>query len=151
MERHMSTSEARKIAQDLIAKHWDTLAHYRVTFDGAKRRAGQCDYRKRVISLSKYLLAQRSYEESLNTITHEIAHAIVGPKHGHDYVWSRKHRELGGDGQRCFAHVDEKAPWIGTCSHGKRATRYRAPQRLEGWRCRCPQGSTPVVWERNAA
>src|SRR5215471_13596338 len=36
-----------------------------------------------------------------NTMTHEIAHAIVGPNHGHDQVWTEKHLEMGGDGQPC--------------------------------------------------
>ncbi|WRQ08712.1 SprT-like domain-containing protein [Mycobacterium phage miche] len=145
--RPMSPYEAQRITLDLILQHPKELGGYTVKLDNAKRRAGQCNHGLRVISLSKYLMAQRSYEDTHNTITHEIAHALVGPGHRHDAVWSRKHRELGGDGKRCFEHTDEKTPWVGRCPHGKEFGRYRAPKRLEGWRCKCP-GSGAVVWSR---
>uniref|UniRef100_A0AAU8GPH3 SprT-like protease n=1 Tax=Mycobacterium phage Stink TaxID=3136630 RepID=A0AAU8GPH3_9VIRU len=150
MTRTMTVTEAREITQELIRTHWDQLAHYRVAFDNARRRAGLCNYRTRTISLSRHLLALRSYEDTMQTITHEIAHAIVGPGHGHDHVWARKHRELGGNGQRCFEMegIDPTAPWIGTCAHGKEFARYRAPQTNRIWTCRCRQGSSIVTWKR---
>ncbi|USL89207.1 SprT-like protease [Mycobacterium phage Poompha] len=148
LTRTMTATQARELTQDLLHEHG--LKGWAFKFDNAKRRAGQCSYSARTISLSRHLLAQRSYEDTLNTITHEVAHALVGAGHGHDQVWARKHRELGGDGRRCFEMegVDPTAPWVGTCGHGKQFARYRQPKRLEGWRCRCRQGSSPVVWER---
>ncbi|ASR85962.1 SprT-like protease [Mycobacterium phage Peanam] len=143
---HMSMAEARRIAEALIAEHG--LVGWTVTFDNARRRAGVCKYGTRTIGLSKPLMAQRSYADTWMTITHEIAHALVGHSHGHDAVWAAKHRQLGGNGKRCFEHLDETAPWMGTCDHGKKFARYRAPKRLDGWRCKCPAGSSPVVWER---
>ncbi|AHB79612.1 SprT-like protease [Mycobacterium phage Validus] len=142
---HMSMAEARRIATDLIAEHG--LTGWTVTFDNARRRAGVCKYGTRTIGLSKPLMAQRSWDDTWMTITHEVAHALVGHSHGHDAVWAAKHRSLGGNGKRCFEHLDETAPWMGTCSHGKKFARYRAPKRLDGWRCKCPAGSSPVVWE----
>ncbi|AVO22476.1 SprT-like protease [Mycobacterium phage KittenMittens] len=148
LTRTMTATQARELTQDLLHEHG--LKGWAFKFDNAKRRAGQCSYSARTISLSRHLLAQRSYEDTLNTITHEVAHALVGAGHGHDQVWARKHRELGGDGRRCFEMegIDPTAPWVGTCGHGKQFARYRQPKRLEGWRCRCRQGSSPVVWER---
>ncbi|QWS69361.1 SprT-like protease [Mycobacterium Phage PeaceMeal1] len=148
LTRTMTATQARELTQDLLHEHG--LKGWAFKFDNAKRRAGQCSYSARTISLSRHLLAQRSYEDTLNTITHEVAHALVGAGHGHDQVWARKHRELGGDGRRCFEMegVDPTAPWVGTCGHGKQFARYRQPKRLEGWRCRCRSGSSPVVWER---
>ncbi|AJD82496.1 SprT-like protein [Mycobacterium phage Sheen] len=142
----MTPARALGITQGLLRDHG--LKGWRVQFDNAKRRAGQCNYRLSVISLSRPLMARRSYQDTMNTITHEIAHALVGPNHGHDAVWARQHKALGGDGKRCFEtdDVDLTAPWIGTCEHGKQFARYRRPKRLEGWRCRCPQGSSSVVW-----
>ncbi|QKO02473.1 SprT-like protease [Mycobacterium phage DroogsArmy] len=144
----MTPAEALGITTNLLRQHG--LKGWLVQFDNAKRRAGQCNYRLRVISLSKHLMARRSYRDTMNTITHEIAHALT-PGQGHGYRWVRQHQALGGDGKRCFQSddVDLSAPWIATCGHGKQFARYRRPKRLEGYRCRCSQGSTPVVWTNN--
>ncbi|QJD50378.1 SprT-like protease [Mycobacterium phage MarkPhew] len=144
---HMGMGEARRIATDLIAQHG--LVGWVVTFDNARRRAGVCKYGPKTIGLSKPLMAQRSYDDTMQTITHEIAHALVGHAHGHDAVWAAKHRSLGGNGKRCFDHLDETAPWMGTCSHGKRFAKYRQPKRLDGWRCKCAgTAGSPIVWAK---
>jgi len=136
--------QALRLARGLMDDHG--LGDWTVTLDNALTRAGQCRYAEREISLSKPLMADRSHEETLDTILHEMAHALVGHAHGHDEVWAAKHRALGGNGQRCFAYTDDASPWVGECGHGVQISRYREPKRLYGWRCRCPQGSTPVVW-----
>ncbi|ASR85292.1 SprT-like protease [Mycobacterium phage SirPhilip] len=143
---HMGMTEARRIATALLAEHG--LTGWAVTFDNARRRAGVCKYTSRTIGLSKPLMAQRSYDDTMQTITHEIAHAIVGHSHGHDAVWAAKHRQLGGNGQRCFEHLDETAPWMGTCSHGKKFARYRQPKNLTGWRCKCTASGSPITWAK---
>lgn len=144
---HMSTVEARRIAAELFERHG--LQGWRFTLDSARRRAGVCKYRERVVSLSYELLLQRPYEDTLNTITHEVAHAIVGHAAGHGPVWRRKHIELGGNGDRCHTHVDQTAPYIGTCGHGNTFARYRKPK--YGWdslQCRGHGRSTPITWVR---
>lgn len=142
----MGISDAHRITQDLLTQHG--LIGWHVTFDNRRRRAGACSYAKRTILLSRPLMAQRSYADTHDTITHEVAHALT-QGHNHDHVWAAKHRELGGNGARCFEHVDSDAPWIGTCGHGKQFAKYRAPKRLDGWRCRCVRGGSPIVWARN--
>ncbi|QZD97061.1 SprT-like protease [Mycobacterium phage Drake94] len=149
LTRTMTITQARELTQDLLHEHG--LHGWTVRFDNAKRRAGQCSYSARTISLSRHLLAQRSFEDSHNTITHEIAHALVGPGHGHNLVWVRKHRELGGDGKRCFETegIDPTAPWVGTCAKGKQYARYRQPKRLDGWQCKCGGGPRhSLTWEK---
>ncbi|AYR01143.1 SprT-like protease [Mycobacterium phage LeMond] len=143
---HMGMSEARRIASDLIAQHG--LVGWVVTFDNARRRAGVCKYGPKTISLSKPLMQQRSYDDTMQTITHEVAHALVGHAAGHGPVWAAKHRSLGGNGLRCFDHLDETAPWMGTCDHGKRFAKYRQPKRLDGWRCKCTGTGSPIVWAK---
>lgn len=151
----MTTHEAAKITRELLARHG--LTGWTVTFGNAKHRAGVCSYAKRTIGLSRFVMAVRSHEETLMTITHEVAHAIVGAGHGHDRVWALKHRELGGNGKRCYDSAEVRhaaaavALWVGTCDHGQSFPRHRAPKRLEGWKCRCAGGSSPVVWSRRRA
>jgi predicted SprT family Zn-dependent metalloprotease len=140
---HMSQSTARRLTAKALRDHG--LIEWQVTFNRMRTTAGQCRHGAKAIDLSLYLMAQRSFEDTLQTITHEVAHALT-PGHNHDYVWQRKHRELGGNGLRCFAHVDKQAPWQGSCDRcGRHAERYRAPRTLVGWRCRC---SAPWTWEK---
>ncbi len=66
------------------------------------RRAGQCNYRDKTIKLQPVFAQLNSVERVTNTILHEIAHGIMGPKHGHNKFWKRKAIEIGCDGQRCY-------------------------------------------------
>jgi hypothetical protein len=49
------------------------------------------------------------------TILHEIAHALVGPKHGHDKFWKLKARELGCSAKRCHSLEFSKYKWVRFC------------------------------------
>ena len=138
----MSVGAAQRLTNRLLIDKG--LTGWTIRFNTARRTAGTCNHAQRVITLSKYLLAQRSYEDSLQTITHEVAHALT-PGHSHDYVWQRKHREMGGNGQRCFAHVDPKAPYSVTCCE-QTYTRYRAVP--TGCRHRCPRCRGIITFER---
>ena len=61
-----------------------------------------------------------------DTILHEIAHALVGPSHGHNAIWRRKAREIGCSAMRCHNLTFTKARWIMTCPNGCFAVeRYR--------------------------
>ncbi|UOW93145.1 SprT-like protease [Mycobacterium phage NoShow] len=134
-QAHMGRHDAMRITQDLLRQHG--LDGWHLTFDNSRRRAGACNYTYRRIQLSLPLMAQRSWADTHMTITHEIAHALT-PGHKHDQVWAAKHRELGGNGQRCFEHADDTAPWIGTCAHGKQFSKYRAPKHPDAqYRCKC--------------
>ncbi len=73
-----------------------------------------------------------SEDEVLDTILHEIAHALVGPQHGHDAVWRAKAREIGCSGERCVSSDSARVPgdWVGRCPAGHEKHRHRAPTRL---------------------
>lgn len=66
---------------------------------------GQCNPRKRLIQLSRDHILRDVYETILDTLLHEIAHALVGCNHGHDKVWQRKAMELGA---RPTSHKDRE-------------------------------------------
>jgi hypothetical protein len=87
------------------------------------------------------LTALHDEREVRDTILHEIAHALVGPSHGHDAVWRRQALAIGSSGQRCVSS-DAPAvagPWVGTCPSGHTATRHRQPVRVQS--CgRCSRG-----------
>lgn len=126
----MELREAFAMAEELLGEHG--LDGWRVTFDGAKRRAGVCRFEQRVIGLSAPLTRVHTRDEVRDTVLHEIAHALVGPRHGHDRVWRATALRIGSSGHRC---IDTESPrvvgaWIGVCSAGHVKDRHRRPERV---------------------
>ncbi|MDG2199455.1 MAG: SprT-like domain-containing protein [SAR324 cluster bacterium] len=99
------------IAHELFEKGW------RFSFDRAKRRAGSCKFSKKAITLAKAYAEQEDLKEIKNTILHEIAHALVGPKHGHNDIWKQKALEIGCDAERCHYVFFSKPRYKLTCSN----------------------------------
>lgn len=126
----MDLHGALALARELVDEHG--LRGWRVRLDRAKTRAGACHYGTREISLSQHLTRLHDVDEVRNTILHEIAHALVGPRHGHDAVWRAKALALGCSGERCLESDAPvvKAPWQGRCPGGHVVHRHRRPSRV---------------------
>ena len=126
--------EARRLATGLMARHG--LTGWRLVFDNAKTRAGVCRYDRKEIGLSGPLISLYAREQVTETVLHEIAHALAGPRHGHDRVWRATARRIGCSGQRCLP-VDApsvEGPWVGICPAGHRTTAHRRPIRVKSCR-----------------
>lgn len=94
------------------------LGDWHFKLDNSPRRFGCCKYRTRTISISTKLALLNSEKEVLNTILHEIAHALVGSHNAHNYIWRQKAIEIGCNGNRCCDTTKVIAPpkkYIGTC------------------------------------
>ena len=113
---HRPLAEAIETATELMRQHG--LIGWRIKLDHARRRAGQCDYNTKVISLSRLYVRAADKDHIRDTILHEIAHALVGPSHGHDAVWRKKAREIGCTAARCHNLNFSKARWIMKCPNG---------------------------------
>lgn len=115
-------------ATTLMDKHNLLASGWKFEFDNAKRRFGLCHFGTKTISLSKHLVKLNGIESVQNTILHEIAHALVGVKHGHDAVWRAKAIEIGCDGKCCYSREEVARPerkYIGTCPNGHTSERHR--------------------------
>lgn len=88
----MNAAEVQSFAQQLLREHG--LSGWRFCFDNARNRLGSCDYRRQVITLSRHLCGQ-GQQVVAETLLHEVAHALVGPGHGHDAVWQAQAIALG--------------------------------------------------------
>lgn len=107
----MELEHARELALDLMKQH-GLEYRFRFEFDNAKRRFGSCRFNPRFITLSKHLVQLNNYKVVRNVILHEIAHALVGPNNGHNWVWRQKAIEIGCDGERCY-DAEKVNPVIG--------------------------------------
>lgn len=75
---------------------------WRLEYDLAYNRFGQCHETKRLIRLSKVLVTFNDIEQCTDTILHEIAHALVGNRHGHDNIWKHCASKIGAKPKACF-------------------------------------------------
>jgi predicted SprT family Zn-dependent metalloprotease len=125
---------ARQLASGLMARHG--LTAWRLVFDNAKTRAGVCRFDRKEIGLSRPLISLYEVEQVTEIVLHEIAHALAGPRHGHDRVWRATARRIGCSGERCVPAdapgVD--GPWVGVCPAGHRTTAHRRPIRVKSCR-----------------
>lgn len=114
----MNPTDAHYLALELMERHGLIATGWRPQLDGAKRRFGLCDYRRKIISLSRPLVERNSIEQVTDTILHEIAHALVGGAAGHGPAWKRKAREVGANPSRCYDGEQVNAvpaKWTGWC------------------------------------
>lgn len=126
----MHPTSALHMARTLLDEHG--LRDWSVGFDRAKTRAGATHFGTRRITLSGPLTRLHDDDLVRDTILHEIAHALVGPAHGHDAVWKAKAREVGAPDSRCFSSEAAKtlAPFVGLCPAGHEVRRHKRPTRL---------------------
>ncbi|QOQ39666.1 SprT-like domain-containing protein [Trueperella pecoris] len=132
----MDLAAARRLARTLMDGHGLTTWH--LSIDRAKRRAGYANHSRKTISLSRPLIELYSPEQVRLLVLHEVAHAIVGPTHGHDEIWREACVRIGGDGRTSvnprWPNVD--ALWVGVCPNGHRLNRHRLVRRASTCR-RC--------------
>jgi hypothetical protein len=103
--RHLNPNETpiefiEEFARVQLAK-WN-LTDWTFVWDNARRRYGQCRHIKREISLSRILTSMNDIEQSIDTVLHEIAHALAGRGQGHNHVWKQWCIKVGAQPQRCF-------------------------------------------------
>jgi predicted SprT family Zn-dependent metalloprotease len=135
------------MALQLMAE--DGLDDWRFAFNHRKQAMGLCVYDRKTIELSIYFVERDNpVEEIRDTILHEIAHALVGPGHGHDRVWKRKCLEIGARPKRCGEADMPDGRWRALCcSCGKQFHRHRKPKRVTGWFCRaCGPTKGRLAW-----
>ncbi len=145
----MSLREVEALGARLIRKHEvenGLKKGWKFGFDLARVRAGVCKYEEKRISLSVTYCLKASKEEIVDTILHEIAHAIAGPTHRHDDTWKTVARRIGCTARRCH-QVDHAPPrWRGHCGCGQEWKRQRLTRRARtGY---CPKCKKRIAWEQ---
>lgn len=108
------------LAQEMMLEEmskWELIQRgWTFKWDRTKTVFGRCFYQKRVISLSAYLVHRNIEEQVLDTVRHEIAHALSVIRHGlrngrgHGYLWQRICMEVGAKPIRCYSNEDVSTP-----------------------------------------
>jgi predicted SprT family Zn-dependent metalloprotease len=137
----------RKLALALLVAHG--LHDWAFGFNHRKRCLGLCVYHRHTIELSVFFVLQNPPEEIVDTILHEIAHALVGHGHGHDRVWKQKCLEIGAKPLRCGQAEMPEGKWRASCGKcGKAFHRHRKPKQMRGWHCRsCGPERGNLAWK----
>ncbi|WP_153394800.1 SprT-like domain-containing protein [Ornithinicoccus halotolerans] len=146
----MELSTALAMAEELVREHG--LRGWTVGLDRARTRAGATRFATREITLSAPLTRLHSSSTVRDTVLHEIAHAMVGPRHGHDRVWQAAALRIGASPQRCLPDSAPTlpGPWVGTCPAGHQLTRHRRPTRvLLCGRCPGPARERAMRWRHH--
>lgn len=97
-----------QLTQQLLDEHGLTDKGWTVVTHNRKTALGTCSHRNKTIAFSTFFTPHVTEESAWDTITHEVAHALVKPHrnpltgkrvvHGDD--WRRMHIKLGGSGER---------------------------------------------------
>jgi predicted SprT family Zn-dependent metalloprotease len=144
--------EIRQLAADLFALYG--LAGWSLEFNRGKRTMGLCLYGSKTIALSVHFVERNQDEAIRDTLLHEIAHALVGPGHGHDASWKRKCLEVGARPERLSYEVNmPEGRWQAQCGHcGRLHHRHRKPKWMKGWYCTpCGKERGQLAWTKTTA
>jgi predicted SprT family Zn-dependent metalloprotease len=143
----MQLKELEDLARQEMRKHG--LQGWTFGFATTKRRLGVCKYRTKRIEIAEFHALNNPPEKVLDTLLHEIAHALAGPAARHGPVWKAVAVRLGARPRSC-ANASEMAmtpgDWQATCPTCRKIYhRYRRPTSLSGYRCRC-KARSPLLF-----
>ena len=93
----MDADAVQRLLDDKLLEHGLAAQGWTGHLDNALRRFGVCDHRRKRITISRHLAAINSDEETLDTVLHEVAHALAGPKAKHDLQWRAIAARIGAN------------------------------------------------------
>ena len=93
--------KATEMVNAAMSKHGLIKNGWTFKFNNRKRTLGVTKHgRTKSIELSRDMVNNMPADVVNNTILHEVAHALVGPRHGHDSVWKAMAIKIGCNGSR---------------------------------------------------
>jgi predicted SprT family Zn-dependent metalloprotease len=145
-----------QLADAMLTEHGLTASGWSFAWNRRAGALGVCKYKTRTVELSRPFFDANDDDTALDTLAHEVAHALAGPHAGHGSEWRRWAVKLGATPQattREAVRPPETIVWTGTCpvcSHTW--SRARLAAGMHGrWHGTCGAGkATPIVWVRNS-
>lgn len=96
----MEIRKAEMIARDLM--NFYRLESWHFKFSNALSYFGYCYWNRKLITLSKNLVSMNSEEKVIDTILHEIAHALAPRYVNHGKEWKQIAQAIGCPPIRCY-------------------------------------------------
>ena len=103
-----------------MARH--NLHHWHFGYNQRKQTLGLCIYQRRAIELSIWYVERNPLLEVQDTILHEIAHVLAGPRAKHNRVWRAHFLAIGGNGSNTMESSEalrqmrmQRAKYTSTC------------------------------------
>jgi len=144
----MDLKELGDIASHEMMKYG--LQEWTFSLSAMKRCLGMCKYRTKRIVIAEYYALNSPRETVLDTLLHEIAHAIAGPTARHGPAWKAVAVQVGAIPRACDttqSPVLKPGDWQATCvACNKIYHRYKRPKTVSGYRCICAAGS-PLTFQ----
>lgn len=144
----MDLERLKATAAQEMARHG--LHGWTFGLTNAKRTLGVCKYKEKRIEVAGYYARHSPEESVLDTLRHEIAHALAGPAAGHGPKWKSVAVRLGATPRSCetsgraVVPPGDRRAICPSCE--KTYDRYRRPMRPSGCRCRC-EARSPLIFE----
>jgi len=138
------------IAGELFKQHGLDVQGWRLEFRNYGQRFGWCCSRRLVIALDTFYAKNNDEKLVLDTLTHEVAHALVGPIHGHGPIWKAMAMRLGCIPSACGNPevVLRPGKWQASCpTCSRRFHKFRRPKYVTGYYCpSCGEGNGKLVF-----
>jgi predicted SprT family Zn-dependent metalloprotease len=140
----MDLRKAEQLAKSLMAQYG--LTDWTFAWKKGVTYVGQCCYRTKQIKLSVAITKANEEHHIIDTIKHEIAHALVGRFIKHGFVWKEKAVEIGCTPSPT-ADSSLIVPWkyLGTCPKCK--DDWHRMRIMKG--SRCPKCLETIKWSFN--
>jgi predicted SprT family Zn-dependent metalloprotease len=147
----MTTHDIMWHLANLMTKYGLIRRGWTFKLNNRKRSLGVCKYGPRRIEISRHIISLPR-EQIIDTILHEIAHALVGGGHGHNHVWKAMCRKIGCRPERLApVSMDVEPKYYLSCVDcDAKWPRHRRPKRGMSYTCtRCKkqgkQGKVELV------
>ncbi|MEM9252753.1 MAG: SprT-like domain-containing protein, partial [Planctomycetota bacterium] len=137
----MDLDDARTLAEHHLDRHGLTARGWTFAYNRRKTACGICNYGDQRIELSRHHAELNDEPVVLDTILHEVAHALAGPRAKHGPKWKRIAAELGATPRATTSKDDVAVPdgrYTATCGHcGHTFHRHRRPPSVPCWCHHC--------------
>lgn len=135
----MNLARLDMMARDLMLHHGLTQQGWTIGWNERRATMGLCRGYKHIIEFSRPITLLNTEDQMLDTVLHEIAHALAGPQAGHSRIWKLCAQSIGARPERCGGSEAEIVPgkYQAICPKcGKDFHCYR--RRRAGKNSRCP-------------